>query len=194
LGELKATPATPEFIHLHPTSPKFTKTCDSHSPLRNDLGKPNSGVILVSKVFGMMYYDYNKRSYLLPPGCKDLIDLLRLEEQKKRSAIQLPTLEGLLGGETFIASTQEILGPWKLKKKKSKEPQPDSLKFPSIHEIAIPDEIPVMELAKIAGQKPFKIVADLMEIGIFANVYQKIGFDAASRVLKKYGILAKKAA
>jgi translation initiation factor IF-2 len=57
----------------------------------------------------------------------------------------------------------------------------------------VPDEILVRELAKIAGQKPFKIIADLMEIGIFANVTQKIGFEAASRVLKKYGILAKKA-
>jgi hypothetical protein len=144
----------------------------------------------------MMYYDYNKRSYLLPPGCKDLIDLLKLEEHKKQLSTQLPTLPGLPGllkGETFIAGTQEILGPWKLKKKKSKEPANESLSIPSIREIVVPDEILVRELAKIAGQKPFKIIADLMEIGIFANVTQKIGFEAASRVLKKYGILAKKA-
>ena len=144
----------------------------------------------------MMYYDYNKRSYLLPPGCKDLIDLLRLEEHKKQLSTQLPTLPGLPGllkAETFIAGTQEILGPWKLKKKKSKEPADESLNMPSIREAVIPDEILVRELAKIAGQKPYKIIADLMENGIFANVTQKIGFEAASRVLKKYGILAKKA-
>lgn len=140
----------------------------------------------------MMYYDYNKRSYLLPPGCKDLIDLLKLEEHKKRLSTQLPPLPGLPGivkGET----SYEIFGPWKLKKKKAKEPADQSLSIPSIREVAIADEILVMELAKIAGQKPFKIIADLMEIGIFANVTQKIGFEAASRVLKKYGILAKKA-
>jgi len=142
----------------------------------------------------MMYYDYNKRSYLLPPGCKDLIDLLRLEEQKKRSAIQLPMLQGLQGGEIFIAGTQEILGPWKLKKMKSKEPQADSLSVPSIREVAISNEIYVRELAKLAGQKPFKIIADLMEIGIFANVNQNIGFETASRILKKYGIIAKRTA
>jgi hypothetical protein len=144
----------------------------------------------------MMYYDYNKRSYLLPPGCKDLIDLLRLEEHKKQFPTQLPTLPGLPGllkGETFIAGTQEFLGPWKLKKKKSKEPADESLSIPSIREAVVPDEILVRELAKIAGQKPFKIIADLMEIGIFSNVTQEIGFEAASRVLKKYGILAKKA-
>ena len=141
----------------------------------------------------MMYYDYNKRSYLLPPGCKDLIDLLRLEEQKKGSTIQLPMLPGLKGGEIFIAGTQEILGPWKLKKKKSKEPADELLNTPSIREVIIPDQILVRELAKIAGQKPFKIIADLMEIGVFPNVTQMIGFEAASRVLKKYGIVAKKA-
>jgi hypothetical protein len=154
--------------------------------------------MLVPKVSGMMYYDYNKRSYLLPPGCKDLIDLLRLEEQKKRSSLQLPMLQelpGLQGGETFIAGTQEILGAWKLKKKKSKEPKADSApSIPPVREVVIPDEIGVAELAKIASQKPFKIIADLMEFGVFANVKQKIGFEAASRVLKKYGVIAKKAA
>jgi len=137
-----------------------------------------------------MYYDYNKRSYLLPPGCKDLIDLLRLEEQKRRPSIQLPFLQA---GDVSLASPQDILGPWKLKKKLPKEPQTESLNTPSNHEVVIQDEILVTELAKIAGQKPFKIIGDLMEIGIFSNMTQMIGFEAASRVLKKYGITTKKA-
>jgi translation initiation factor IF-2 len=148
------------------------------------------GAILVPKVFGMMYYDYNKPSYLLPPGCKDLIDLLRLEHQKNRPSIQLPFMQS---EDLFIASTEEMLGPWKLKKKKSKEPGEASLKIPPPREVTIPDEILIIELAKIAGQKPFKIIADLIEIGVFANVKQRVGFDAASGVLKKYGILAKRA-
>lgn len=133
-----------------------------------------------------MYYDYNKRSYLLPPGCKDLIDLLRLEEQKKRS-IQLPFLKG----ELFAAGSGEVLSPWKLKKKKDSENPPTIL---PLREVIIPAEILVRELADIAGQKPYKIIADLMEIGIFANVKQAVPFDAASRILKKYGITAKRAA
>src|SRR5437867_3789063 len=123
-------------------------------------------VIVVGKVFGMMYYDYNKRSYLLPPGCKDLIDLLRLEQQKKQLPIQFPMLKP---GESDVLGTQEILGAWTLKKKKSKEPSMDSLSIPSIKEVRIPDEILVRELANVAGQKPFKIIADLIEIGVFAN-------------------------
>jgi hypothetical protein len=150
-------------------------------------------LLLYRRFSGMMYYDYNKRSYLLPPGCKDLIDLLRLEEQKKRSASQLPKLPGFQT-EIFFPGTQEMLGPWKMKKKKSKEPQAEQPVVSPISEVIIPDQILVREIAKIAGQKPFKIIADLMEIGIFSNVTQMIGFEAASRVLKKYGIVARKAA
>ena len=156
------------------------------------LGNPERAATLRPKVFGVMYYDYNKRSYLLPPGCKDLIDLLKLEEQKKRLASQ-SMLPELKGGEIFIAGTQEILGPWKLKKKKSKEHQAEPPIVPPISEVIIPDEILILQLAKIAGQKPFKIIADLMEIGIFANVNQPIAFDTASRILQKYGIIARKA-
>jgi Translation initiation factor IF-2, N-terminal region len=139
----------------------------------------------------MMYYDYNKRSYLLPPGCKDLIDFLRLEEQKKQASIQLPFLKGLQPGETFPPETKQLFGPWKLKRK-SKE-QEDTPKIPTLREVTIPTEILVRELAETAGQKPYKIIADLMEIGVFANVNQAISFEAASRILKKYGIIAKKA-
>lgn len=134
-----------------------------------------------------MYYDYNKRSYLLPPGCKDLIDLLRLEEQKKRASIQLPFSKG----EIFAAGSAEALSPWKLKKKKDSQDPPTIL---PLREVIIPAEILVRELADIAGQKPYKIIADLMEIGIFASVKQAVQFDAASRILKKYGITAKRAA
>jgi translation initiation factor IF-2 len=140
----------------------------------------------------MMYYDYNKRSYLLPPGCKDLIDLLRLEEHKKQLPFKLPTLPPTSG---FVPSPQEFIGLWKLKKDKPKEPETSSAgTAASTSEVTIPGHgVLVIELAKLAGQKPFKIIADLMQIGIFANVKQKVGFDAAARVLKKYGITAKRA-
>lgn len=136
----------------------------------------------------MQYYDYNKRSYLLPPGCKDLIDLLKLEEHKKqRTSIELP----LISGDMFVG-TEEFFGPWKLKKKpKEPEPKPASAEKP-VREVAIADEVFVLELANIAGQKPFRIIADLMELGIFANVKQKVRFEAAAHILKKYGIAAKR--
>lgn len=137
-----------------------------------------------------MYYDYNKRSYLLPPGCKDLIDFLRLQEQKKQASIELPFMQL---GDVSVDNPAEMPVPWKLKKKKAKDPVEDLLKIPTLREVTIPEALLVVDLARIAGQKPFKIIADLMEIGIFANANYKVGFQAASRVLKKYGIVAKKA-
>jgi hypothetical protein len=146
--------------------------------------------ILELKVFGMMYYDYNKRSYLLPPGCKDLIDLLRLEEQKKQLPNQWPMLPSMSG---FAPSALEFTA-WKLNKNTPKKTEAGGTGTPA-SEVIIPEHgVLVLELAKLTGQKPFKVIADLMEIGIFANVKQKVGFDAAARVLKKYGITAKKAA
>ena len=99
--------------------------------------------------------DYSKRDYLLPKGCKDLIDVLKLEKQKKPTAWQLPPITGkvLVSGKTSVR-----------------------------------------ELAALLDQKPFKIIADLMGLGVFANVNQPLHFETASEVLKKYGYTAKRAA
>src|SRR6267154_2101993 len=92
--------------------------------------------------FRMMYYDYNKRSYLLPSGCKDLIDLLRLEQEKKQLPMKLPMMQAGLG---FIPGTGELIGPWKLKKSKPKEPETGSAETgTSTREVSIPETIVVM--------------------------------------------------
>ena len=45
----------------------------------------------------------------------------------------------------------------------------------------------VRELAEQLKQKPFKIIADLMELGVFANVNQGIEEPVAQKVCAKYG-------
>jgi len=45
----------------------------------------------------------------------------------------------------------------------------------------------VRELADQLKQKPFKIIADLMEAGVFANVNQAIDESIAQRICAKYG-------
>ena len=93
--------------------------------------------------------DYSKRDYLLPNGCKDLIDLLRLPEPNEK---ELPWRVPLLIGE-----------------------------------IVIPDPITTKELARVLHQKPFKIVADLMQIGVFATVDSALPLDAVAKVARRYG-------
>ena len=54
--------------------------------------------------------------------------------------------------------------------------------------IVIKPPIVVRELAEQLKQKPFKIIADLMEVGVFANVNQAIDEKIAAQVCAKYGI------
>lgn len=54
--------------------------------------------------------------------------------------------------------------------------------------IVIKPPIVVRELAEQLKQKPFKIIADLMESGVFANVNQAIDEKIAAQVCAKYGI------
>jgi translation initiation factor IF-2 len=53
--------------------------------------------------------------------------------------------------------------------------------------IIIKPPIAVRELAVQLKQKPFKIIADLMELGVFANVNQAIDEKIAQQICAKYG-------
>ena len=60
--------------------------------------------------------------------------------------------------------------------------------------IDIPDPVVVKELAAALRQKPFRIVADLLEFGHFASAGDAVDFDIAARIAKKYGIHARRIA
>jgi len=60
--------------------------------------------------------------------------------------------------------------------------------------IDIPDPVVVRDLASALQQKPFRIIADLMEVGEFANLHGTVGFETASKVALKYGFYARLAA
>jgi hypothetical protein len=107
-----------------------------------------------------MANEYMKRSYLLPEGCKDLIDVLKPKVQHKQ---ELPS-------------------------RKAPAPLP-----PIIGEMTVEEHMTVSELAGVLKQKPFLIVADLMENGVFATVHQRIDFDVIAQVVRRYGYTAKKA-
>lgn len=90
--------------------------------------------------------DYSKRDYLLPPGCKDLIDVLRLEIWPP-SRIKLLELKGAVS---------------------------------------------VKDLAAMLGCRPFRIVADLLELKIMAHVDQSVTFEVAAKLARKYGFVARR--
>ena len=124
----------------------------------------------------MLGPDYTKRDYLLPKGCKDLMDVINL--QKEKLAARWHMTEGDV--EMRLAELEAEL-------------QHTSGHVPPITgEILVSATIVVAELARLLCQKPFKIVADLMEVGVFANVKQSVSFEAACKVARKYGYAAKK--
>ena len=57
--------------------------------------------------------------------------------------------------------------------------------------IELPDPVVVKELAAALRQKPFRIIADLLEFGHFASVADAVDFDTAARIAKKRGIHAR---
>jgi hypothetical protein len=97
--------------------------------------------------------DYNKRDYLLPNGCKDLIDVI--------------TLQGL--------GTANALTP---------PGQPT--------ELLVSNPISVGQLAALLGQEQTTIIADLMQLGVFANADQLLNFDTVCKVAQNYGFTTKK--
>jgi len=105
-----------------------------------------------------------KRGYLLPDGCKDLIDVLKLKQHQ----------------EPKHPSPQPLASPIPLP--------------PIVGEILVPEQASVAQLATLLRQKPFQIVADLMHFGVFATVKQTLNFEIISRVARKYGYIAKQAA
>jgi len=59
-------------------------------------------------------------------------------------------------------------------------------------DLLVSGPILVYRLAALLGQDPPKIIADLMRIGVFAKADQPLNFEAISKVVKTYGLTAKK--
>jgi hypothetical protein len=111
-----------------------------------------------------MENEFMKRGYLLPEGCKDLIDILK---PKPSQAPERPSPQGPAGS----APLPTIIG-----------------------EIHVPEGTTVTQLAALQKTKPYRIVADLMELGVFASVKDCPSLEIMSRVTRKYGFVAKRSA
>jgi translation initiation factor IF-2 len=49
------------------------------------------------------------------------------------------------------------------------------------------DHVVVKELAELLGLRPFKVVADVMELGVFKHADEVIDFPTAAFVAQKHG-------
>jgi hypothetical protein len=120
-----------------------------------------------------MSFEHFERGYLLPEGCRDLIDLIRLGlKPQSEIVVKLPLLQSKPQTGVFF--------------------KPDSPPPPMKGDLLVSGHTTVKELAALLGQKPFKIIADALELGIFANVDQALGFDSIAHIAGKYGYTAKR--
>ena len=95
--------------------------------------------------------------------------------------------QGGPGGQRFGGQQQRFGGP--SRPAEPAKPAAPRFSLPADAQvIVIKPPIVVRELAEALKQKPFKIIADLMEAGVFANVNQAIDEKVAVQVCAKYGV------
>jgi len=58
--------------------------------------------------------------------------------------------------------------------------------------IFVSEHIVVKELAELLGLKPFKVVADVIELGVFKHAHEFIDFATAVTIGKKHGFLVER--
>lgn len=54
------------------------------------------------------------------------------------------------------------------------------------------DHVVVKELAELLGLRPFKVVADVLELGVFKHADEVIDFPTAALVAQKHGYVAER--
>ena len=108
-----------------------------------------------------------KPRFLLPDGCKDLIDALRLQQQQSAGA--------------------------ELSQHDNSTP-PDSAPQPFPASVALPDPVIVRDLASVLHLKPFQVVGSLMLLNVLATLNTALDFNTASALCSHYGVSATKVA
>jgi hypothetical protein len=149
------------------------------------------------KDFLSMENEFMKRDYLLPDGCKDLMDVLKLKEQKHSSESWQTTAEFM---QNYYAEIEDILAALP----------------PNKEEIIIPKQMSLHQLGQLLTEKSYKsgnlekegcevgmisykpyaplVFRDLKKMGLCKNANDMLDFETISKVLAKYGVTCKLAA
>ena len=121
-----------------------------------------------------MENEFMRRGYLLPPGCKDLGDALKLTHN--------PSPDAWVLGSSYLPPSKFDTAP---------EPSVGKEPLPVIKgQIFILPGTTVQRLTALLGQKPFQIIADLMKIGVFATLNSLLDFKTISKVARMHGFIA----
>jgi translation initiation factor IF-2 len=56
----------------------------------------------------------------------------------------------------------------------------------------MPDYIKIRDLAGLLGVKPFRVVAEMLELRIFKHADEVIDFSTASRIAQRHGFIVER--
>jgi hypothetical protein len=125
-----------------------------------------------------MENEFMKRGYLLPKGCKDLSDVAKLMPKQEPGMVFSPALKKFVaykpGADIWTKSAPPPLPP-------------------ITRQVFISAPMTVKKLAALLEQKPFQIICDLTQFGIWAEADSVIEFNACSLVARLHGFEAIKA-
>jgi hypothetical protein len=119
------------------------------------------------------YNNPSNRGYLLPLGCKDLIDALNLGLNPGFGCLASPALGKF---KPYFAPCNQV-------------PACDVSGF----EISIPATVSVYELSLLLHLNTKTIIADLVALGLGTFPMLGLPFEVAARVMRKYGVTARHA-
>ncbi len=138
----------------------------------------------------LVFSENERPRYLLPEGCKDLYDVIRMQErdaaiEKERAAIRSSALEKYASKEmedpmSTLAQLAEAF---------EKHLGAPAKELPQC--IAIPIPVTVGELAGLLFMQPFKIISLLIKLKIFASKDSEISYETASKICAFFGVAVK---
>ena len=130
-----------------------------------------------------------------PAKPKEALDLLA---EKPKRAKREPSAESK---KSLFTPISKIIEAEQAKAAVAASPAPVAAPAPEGAEIIEEDgkkiihlkaPIIVRDLATAMGVKPFKVISDLMEIGLFLNLNQPVEADVASKICEKHGFVFEK--
>jgi hypothetical protein len=132
-----------------------------------------------------------KPRFLLPDGCKDLIDALHLREQPQPQPQPEPPAPLAKAPPAPVDSSPplvvEIL-PTGIVGLAAGSPK----NLP--RSVTLADSVTVRELAAAPHLESFHVIGSLMELNVFASVGSPLQFGIAAALCARYGVVALKSA
>jgi len=127
-----------------------------------------------------------KPRFLLPDGCKDLIDALRLREKPEPPPEPPAPLAKAASVDSSPPLVGEVLPPGVVGLAAG---SPKNLPA----SVTLSDPVTVRELAAALHLQPFHVIGSLMELNIFASVGSPLPFGTAAELCARFGVVASKA-